>query len=257
MWKERSKMVRELTFIKKNGKRIRGEACIPEGSGRYPVVIFCHGFGGDFRGLAHHGEGFAKEGICCLFFDFCGGGRNSLSDGAMEEMTVMTECEDLEEVIEYVKALDYVDREQIFLQGESMGGLVSALTAAKRAEDIRALVLWYPAFIIPEDAAKRYQAGGGEVFGIPLGRSFDQEAKKIDVYHEIGRYTKPVLIIHGDKDPVAPLRYSERALTVYPNAKLIVMRGAGHGYDGEDSAAAGKHSISFIKEHCGRKFVGH
>ena len=191
-------MTKEMKFVKKNGKTIRGRIYLPETTAqRLPVVIFCHGFGSNFRELMHHGDGFAEAGICCLFFDFCGGGPESLSDGTFEEMTVGTECEDLETVIDCVKELDYVDPGRIFLQGESMGGLVSALVAARRPEDIRAQVLWYPAFVVPEGAKKRYEAGKREVFGLRLGESFDREAMDIKVYEIIPAYQGAVLMIQG------------------------------------------------------------
>ena len=122
----------EMTFIRRDGNRIRGRIYLPEEKdGKLPLVIFCHGFGSNYRELEHHGEGFAEAGICCLFFDFCGGGPESFSDGGFEEMTVGTECEDLETVIGCVKALDYVDPRRVFLQGGSMGGLVSGVAGAR------------------------------------------------------------------------------------------------------------------------------
>lgn len=243
-----TKTTKEMTFVRNDGKTIRGRIYLPEQTAqKSPAVIFCHGFGSNFRELMHHGQGFAEAGICCLFFDFCGGGPESLSDGKFEEMTVETECEDLETVINGVKKLDCVDPEQIFLQGESMGGLVSALVAARRPKDIRAQVLWYPAFVIPEGARKRYEAGEREVFGLRLGEAFDREARDLDVYKMISAYHGPVLMIHGDQDTIVPLGYSEKALSVYENARLIVIPGAGHGYDGADSAAARKYSIDFLK----------
>lgn len=241
-------MTKEMTFVKKDGKTIRGRIYLPETTAqRLPVVIFCHGFGSNFRELMHHGDGFAEAGICCLFFDFCGGGPESLSDGTFEEMTVGTECEDLETVIDCVKELDYVDPGRIFLQGESMGGLVSALVAARRPENIRAQVLWYPAFVVPEGAKKRYEAGEREVFGLRLGESFDREAMDIKVYEIIPAYQGSVLMIHGDQDPTVPLGYSEKALSVYEDARLIVIPGAGHGFDGADSTAAREYSIDFFR----------
>ncbi|MDE7353872.1 MAG: alpha/beta fold hydrolase [Acetatifactor sp.] len=242
-------MVKDVAFKKKNGNVIRGRMYLPAEGGKRPVVIFSHGFGSNFRELMHHGEGFAEAGICCLFFDFCGGGMESASDGAMTDMTVRTECEDLETVIAGVKELENVDPDRIFLQGESMGGLVSALTAAKCPEDIAALVLWYPAFVIPEDSAKRYAAGVNECFGLALNEHFNEQAMGIDVYGEIGGYGGPVLIIHGDRDPVVPYACSERAVSVYPDGELIRMPGAGHGFDGKDSQAAREYSISFIRKH--------
>lgn len=225
---------------------------LPKEGGKRPVVIFSHGFGSNFRELMHHGEGFMEAGICCLFFDFCGGGMESLSDGVMTDMTVQTECEDLKTVIAGVKELENVDPDKIFLQGESMGGLISALTAVEYPEEIAAMVLWYPAFVIPEDCAKRYANGVNECFGLALNEHFNEQAMDIDVYGKIGSYEGPVLIIHGDRDPVVPYNCSERALRVYPDGELIRMSGAGHGFDGEDSRAAREYSIDFIRKHCGQ-----
>lgn len=244
-------MIRKITFRKENGQKIQGQMHLPEERrGRLPLVIFSHGFGSNYRELMHHGEGFAEAGICCLFFDFCGGGRLSLSDGAMEEMTVKSECRDLETVISDMKKLDYIDPERIVLQGESMGGLVSALVAARYPKDIKALVLWYPAFSIPEDARLRTLTGNHEVFGMALGADFDRQAETIDVYGEISKYPNPVLIIHGTEDAVVPISCSEKALSVYSRSRLIKMPGAEHGYEGADSAAARAYSVSFIKENC-------
>lgn len=246
-----NKMTQEMTFVKENGMKIQGRMYLPEKrEGKLPTVIFSHGFGSNFRELAHHGDGFAQNGICCFFFDFCGGGRMSLSDGAMEEMTVESECGDLETVVACIKELDYVDEERIFLLGESMGGLVPALAAARHPQDIRALVLWYPAFCIPEDAARRHAAGENKVFGIVLGREFDRQAMEIDVYGSISQYRKPVLLIHGTEDTVVAFRCSQQAVAVYEDARLIPMAGAGHGYDGADSVAAREYSIAFIKKYC-------
>lgn len=241
-------MIQEITFLKKDGKKILGRLYLPlldPAGRRLPLVIFSHGFNSNYRQLMHHGEGFAQAGICCLFFDFCGGGLESLSDGTMEEMTVQSECDDLTTVLDYARELDYVDPDQVFLLGESMGGLVSALVAARCPEKVRAMVLWYPAFVIPEDAKKRHEADEENFFGIRLAKTFDLEAMAIDVYKEIPAYQGHVLLIHGTLDPVVPIAYSEKALTVYQNARLLAVPDAGHGYDGNDSAMAREKSIEF------------
>ena len=61
-------------------------------------------------------------------------------------MSVLTEKADLEAVLEEVKQWDFVDTGSIYLMGNSQGGLVTALTAAEHKEEIRAVILIYPAF---------------------------------------------------------------------------------------------------------------
>ena len=36
----------------------------------YPLVIFCHGLGSNYRELEHYGPFFAERGIACFLFDF-------------------------------------------------------------------------------------------------------------------------------------------------------------------------------------------
>ncbi len=124
-----------LEIKKENGMTIRGLIYRPDADGEFPAAIFSHGFGSNYHELMHHGNGYAEAGIVCVFFDFCGGGEESTSDGTMQEMTVMTEAADPLDVMESVKSLAYVKNESIYLQGESQGGLVSAIVGRAYSED--------------------------------------------------------------------------------------------------------------------------
>ena len=74
-------------------------------------------------------------------------------------MSVLTEIKDLEAVIRYTRGLPYTSN-KLLLMGASQGGMVSALTAAKPKNDVGKLVLFYPAFCIPDDLHRfRYLAG--------------------------------------------------------------------------------------------------
>lgn len=240
----------EFTVIKKNGQRIVGKAFIPDKDGKtYPTVIFSHGFNENYRSFEHHGYGFAEAGIACIFFDFRGGGVESLSDGTLQEMTVLTEIEDLECVIDVVSEFAYVDTDRLFLQGESMGGFVSAYVAAQMPERIKALVLWYPAFVIPDDAKRRFENDENVCFGLELCPDFNKAAMNIEIFNIISGYTGSVKLIHGDQDPVVPISYSHHAVEVYSDASLTVIPGAGHGFEDKDSKNARDISIAFIMAH--------
>lgn len=92
-------------------------------------------------------------GYCAYCFDFCGGSVPPLgrSDGTTTDMSVLTEVQDLEAVIRYAQSLPYTS-DTLLLMGCSQGGMVSALTAAKHPDAVDRLVLFYPAFCIPDDA---------------------------------------------------------------------------------------------------------
>ena len=241
-------MGEKLTFQKKNGQKIVGKAYFAGIDKKYPTVIFAHGFGSNYRDLEHHGAGFAESGINCIFFDFCGGGLKSLSDGKMTQMTVLTEAEDLTEVISQVQQMKNVDSDQLFIQGESQGGFVSAYVAAQIPEKIKGLILWYPAFVIPDDAKRRFEENDNTCFGQQLSPDYNKVAKDIDIFNVITGYKGPVVIIHGESDNCVPISYSEQAEKVYDNVKLIRIPSAGHGFDGKDSQFAREQSIEFIKK---------
>ena len=54
----------------------------------------------------------------------------------------------------------------------------------------------------------------------------------IYIYEHMSGFAKPVLLIHGDRDPLVDLRWSVRATQSFPDARLEVMYGSGHGFLG-------------------------
>lgn len=145
-----------VTWCKNGDKNIYGKFYFPEGydeSKAYPTVIMSHGLGSraEMVERALWPQRAVQEGYVVYAFDFCGGGRNSNSDGDYMEMSVMTEKSDLNAVMDFVKSQSFVDEDRLFLFGQSQGGLVSALTAADRADEVAAMVLVYPAFCIVDN----------------------------------------------------------------------------------------------------------
>lgn len=237
----------KLEVTKEDGWVIRGLIFRPDAEGEFPVAIFSHGFGSNYRELMHHGNGYAESGIICVFFDFCGGGLESTSDGTMLEMTVMTEAADLVAVMESVKCLPYVNKDSVYLQGESQGGFVSAIVGRAYYEEIKGLILWYPAFVIPDDSVKRLETGETEIMGIKVSPEYNRVAADIDIKELQTGFGKPVLLIHGNEDDLVPIEYSREAAANYGNAMLKEIKGAGHGFDDKDSEFAREASIAFLK----------
>ena len=64
----------------------------------------------------------------------------------------------MEAVLEEVKQWDFVDADSIYLMGNSQGGLVTALTASEHREEIRAVILIYPAFCIYDDVHEMFDS---------------------------------------------------------------------------------------------------
>lgn len=136
----------------RDGLTIRGHEYKPIGE-NLPIAIVSHGFMANLMTVKHYAQFLAEIGYVAFCFDFNGGCvMMGKSDGKTTDTSVLTEVSDLCAVIEYAKSLDYTDSSNILLMGCSQGGFVSALTAAKLRDQVRKLVLFYPALCIPDDA---------------------------------------------------------------------------------------------------------
>lgn len=233
--------------------RIVGTLFLPEdGRQTRGIVILSHGLNGTAQDNRIYSENLAKAGIAVYAFDFCGGSNEGRSDGDTMAMSVRTEIEDLNCVIEMVRGWDWVDPEKIVLMGDSQGGLVSALTAAER-EDIESLILLYPAFSLPELMRNSYQ----ELMYVPesftfmemeLGRVYCEDIWELNPYQEIESYKGEVLILHGTQDSVVPFGASKRACNHLEHAILHEIRGADHGFAYDDAVEALEVIYAFLQE---------
>lgn len=208
-----------------------------------PVVIISHGFMANYKSVIQHAKYFANLGYAAFIYDFCGGSVIGRSDGSTTEMSVLTEVDDLKTVIDYVCKLPYVNYNDITLVGCSQGGFVSAITAAQLTDKIKKLVLFYPALSIPDDARKGHMMFAKfDPKNIPdtfycgpmkLGRIYPEDVIDINPYQLITKYLGDVVIIHGTKDSIVNVSYSEKAFHEYLNrekgsVKLHLINKADH-----------------------------
>jgi len=207
----------------RDGLTIRGYEYRPEGT-NLPIAIVSHGFMANQMTVKHYAQYLAEMGYAAFCFDFCGGCvMMGKSDGRTTDMSVLTEVSDLCAVIDYAKKLEYTDAASILLMGCSQGGFVSALTAAKLKNEVKKLVLFYPALCIPDDARSgRMMWAEFDPNNIPeiircgpmkLGRCYAADVVKMNPFDEIRGYEGDVLIVHGTADKIVNTKYA--VLNVY------------------------------------------
>ena len=243
--------VEEQNFQRKDMK-ISGALFIPDRASPVPLVILSHGFGGNRGSVKGYAESFAEHGIAAYIFEFIGGGEHIKSDGKMTKMSVLTEAEDLIVIFDNLKTDARFKAEQIFLFGESQGGFVSTYVAAKRPADVAGLVLLYPAFVIHDYVRRRTPdperiPDTMRLLGKTVGRIYNKDALSFDIYTLMPQYSGKTLIIHGSADSLVPLSYSERAVKTFPDAKLITLDGAGHGFYGDARTEAAQAAVKFVR----------
>ena len=244
----------ESTFeCVRDGLIIRGTEFRPEGES-LPIAIVSHGFMGFQDTVRHYCKALASIGYAAYCFDFCGGSApgKGASEGASTDMSVLTEVQDLEAVIEYVQSLPYTGNE-LLLMGCSQGGFVSALVAAKHPGLVNKLVLFYPALCIPDDArAGKMMFARFDPQNIPeklrcgpmkLGGCYPEAVIDMAPYEEIKAYTGPVLIVHGTKDKIVHVDYARKAADAYEavlsgRTKLCIIEDGAHGFNKKHHAYA-------------------
>ena len=247
-------LIEELSIVA-DGKRIFGTLHVPDDEKDvHPLVVMSHGFGGAHMPEDPLASDFAHAGYLAYGFDFCGGGPASRSSGNMLEMSVLTEADDLNLVLDALLQREDVDKGKVCLFGRSQGGFVSAYVAAQRPDDVSALAMYFPAFVLQDDARARADENGAfpetaEVGGRVVGRAYGEAAVSFDIYDVIGAYHGKVLIVHGDADAIVPLSYSQRAVDCYDDARLVVLPGQGHGFREGGNPEAAKITLDFLMSH--------
>ncbi|MFD1671524.1 alpha/beta hydrolase [Agrilactobacillus yilanensis] len=242
----------ETLPVKYNKKNLYGKLYVPKQAARQPrpTVILSHGLTGTYEDTIPYARALAKQGYVAYVFDFSGGSDSSRSSGKTTDMSIFTEASDLKAVISQIRKRAEVDKQNLFLAGESQGGAVSAIAGAQKTKQIKGLLLLYPAFSIPDEARQRFSS----VKEIPktvdnymtVGRAYYTHLLNYNMWTHIQNFEGNVLLIHGSADDVVPIRYSKRAQKVFKHSTLKIIEGAGHGFYGADERQATKYMLGYM-----------
>lgn len=225
----------------KNGN-IKGYLYLADHNGeKQQIVILSHGLATEMWHNINTAVSLANSGISVFMFDYCGGSVHSKSDGETTDMSVLTEKQDLNDVIDEIKTWDFVDTNRIGIIGYSQGGLVAAMTAAER-DDIERLCLLYPAFPMYDEIKKSYKTPDDvpdtiDRNGMLTGKNYYTDIlnfKANNIYEYCAAYKGKVLFIHGTDDPLVDYKFTLEAMEYYENDSLLTIEGGGHGFTGND-----------------------
>lgn len=242
----------ETLEIENGGQMVRGSIYIPDNEEEQKqVLIISHGFNCQCDLLRNKAKSLAASGIATVVYDFRGGSVKGQSDGKTEDMTVESEITDLNMVIDTIKGYDWSDDDQIYLMGESFGGLISALTAPTR-DDIAGMALCFPA-LHSADAARAMWSSEEEipetlkVGNMVTGHDYWKQLWNKDIFDEISGYKDRVIILHGTNDPNVGFTNSVKANEVYENSELFAVENAEHCFGGDDALSTLRTIYYFVE----------
>jgi hypothetical protein len=200
--------VREITLKTGDGLSLLSWYLPPRDG--HPAIAYFHGNGGHIGYRAERLRWFARNGYGVLMAEYRGYGGNA---GTPSESGL---------VADGAAALDFLDGEgiapnRLVIYGESLGSGVAVFLAAQR--EVASLILEAPFTSVAEVAQHHYSFIPASAL---LRDRFDSRAK-------IGNVRVPILVLHGERDRVVPLRYGRALFDVAPDPKeLWLSREAGH-----------------------------
>jgi dipeptidyl aminopeptidase/acylaminoacyl peptidase len=93
------------------------------------------------------------------------------------------------------------------------------------------------------------------LLGGPANKNLKKARAASPLYY-VDKDSAPLLIVHGDKDPLVPLSQSEAMVEAMKKAgveaKLVVIKGGGHGAPGFDTPENRKLIEEFFARHLGK-----
>lgn len=196
-----------IEFKGNRGQTLRGNLYFETGKTDFKaLLIFCHGMGGGHLSYTTELDFFAKHGYLVLAYDNTG---TMASDGKALVGMPQAVC-DLKSALQFAKTDDRTKELPVLLAGHSWG----AYTVCRAANEpqVHGVLAFSAPNDVPELLTAQAQAQTGKNFGFlkPFlrayeGLRFGGDAAKPTV--ELLKNTqKPVLLLHGKKDGVVPLK---------------------------------------------------
>jgi hypothetical protein len=202
----------DVWFLAEDGVRLNGWL-IP-GAPEKPLILFFHGNAANITHRIELLDYLHRLGFAVFIFDYRGFGRSEgfpVSEADLQR--------DARGALAWLRERDW-PAERLIYFGSSLGSAV-ALQAALETPPT-GLILEAP-FTSLAGIARHMTPVIYGLFGWwSIGNDFDNLAR-------IDRLTTPLLIFHGDRDNIVPLRMSRQLFAQAPEPKyLFVVRGGGH-----------------------------
>jgi len=192
-------------------------------------IICCHGLysSKESEKYIKMAEMAGKEGISTIRFDFRGCGESA---GSIGDSGLTNRIEDLQEVIHYVRKR--FSNARIALFGSSLGGMV-AIMVSSMDNNISSLSVLSTPYEIKED--------------LGMGENFIEDLKRYDILKAVEK-ASPILVIHGRRDELVPMKHAEKIYAHAPHDKKILFFDADHSFSTFRKEAV-EASLEWIKNH--------
>ncbi len=266
------RVLRDLQYVDGGHERNRLDLYLPENAdGRLPLVVWIHG-GAWLAG--------SKEGCPAVPLTAQGYAVASINYRLSQHAVFPAQIEDCKAAIRWLRASAakyHLDQDRIGVWGSSAGGhLVAMLGTTGNVKDfdtgnvkdfvdgtdgnldqssrVQCVVDWFGPSDLVAMAGSHDNPDSPEsrLIGGPVQEN-KEKARKASPLTYVSKDSAPFLIMHGDRDNTVPLKQSEVLAEALKKAgveaKLVVVKGNGHGGPGFNSPENRKLLEDFFARH--------
>lgn len=176
-----------------SGNQLHAWQVVPKADSNGVSVLFFHGNAGNILSNLGAGIALVKKGFKVTIVDYSGYGY-STGDASRDNVLA-----DAQSALELFFPMAQEANEKLVLYGQSLGGHLAVVIAARNQEKIDGLVI--------EGAFSSHKAIAATHKGA-LGRIFVSEPYSAE--DSIAEYSKPILVIHSRDDEIVPFSMGEQ-----------------------------------------------
>lgn len=198
------------------------------------TVVFFHGNSGNISNVGWLGQWFAERGFDALLVDYRGYGASAGEQGSEWDLYA-----DGDAAVDFVIEKKHARPEKIVLYGTSLGTTVVADVGSRR--QVGALIIESGLSSATSLATHRFS-------WLPRALHFIGK-NRFESARKLGSVKSPVLIVHGDPDPVIPTSEGRILFEAANQPKrLLIFPGAGHNVFGSAGDGYLNQVVEFIRE---------
>ena len=214
-------VIQSQTSFESGGKSIRLDCFLPEDNEqRFPAVVALYGSGGGHARMAEPASLLAAQGFAVYVLHYFDRTGTTEVNRQIIFRSFPVWMKTVWDAVSFVIRQPHVDPKRVGLLGFSLGAYL-CLSSAAIDSRISAVVEFFG--------------------GLPKEMKFFM------------RRLCPVLILHGEADPVVPVQEAYHLREVLERKKIDyeiqIYPGVGHGFNGETWRDAGLRALKFLRKH--------
>lgn len=224
----------EVWFTAADGTRLHGWFFQSESKPETATIIYFHGNGGNITNIDWVGQRLARRGFDVLLFDYRGYGKSEGEVGSESGLYA-----DGDAALAFLINNKGARPEHVVLYGQSLGTTVAADIASRQSVG---------AVILESGLSSASSVGRTALPWLPPWLHF-LATNRFESARKLAQAKAPVLITHGDPDPIIP---TEEARILFAGAnepkQLLIFPGAGHNVFGSQGDEYLSRLEQFIRE---------